>query len=246
MPEEISGGEQVVPTQDAVTTESQQQSTQTDQATPGPGPWAKDLEGLGLDPQINQIVDKYLRDKWQPRVTELEQQYAPYKELFKEQDDGPTAAELLYSLRTDPHGTYKLIGELITEQIGFPDEQASDTSAPDTTQQEKTDPRLEYVDKLMVEREAQEQMEEFQKVYQDQKEKFPDLEEEWFAKLVIANNGNVDTAMADYEKIFPQKPAEQPPPTVGEGNTAPPEAEEYDGDFDALVRRVVAQSSRKR
>lgn len=245
---DISGEVQGTQPQGNETPEVTQQQSTTDQAAPGQGPWAKDLEGLGLPPEYQQAVDKYLREKWQPRVTELEQQYAPYK-VFQSPDDGATAADLLYSLRENPQETYKVLGQLIEEQYGpmtdAEKKEAVDQVVSDSQEQQpqKDDPRLDYVDQLMQERELEQQMEDFQKLYEEQKQQFPELEEEWFAKLVLANNGDVENAMADYAKLFPKQESEPPPPTIGEGATTPPESEEWDSSkesFESFVKRTLA------
>ena len=50
--------------------EGGQAESQQDNA-PGPGPWASALERY--DESVRGDVDAYLREKWQPRVTKIEQ-----------------------------------------------------------------------------------------------------------------------------------------------------------------------------
>lgn len=243
MGEEISGGGQEAVEASQASVETPEVPSQPQgQGDKGPGPWQKDLESLGLG-EYQQVVDQYLREKWQPRVTELEQQYAPYKDTFQSPEDGAAAAQLLYQLRQDPHTTYAQLGEMIKE--AFPDlEEASDESDESS---EQPDPRQEFIDQLMQERELAASQAEYDKIVEGYRKDAPDLDEQWFAKLVVANNGDTDAALADYKQLFAdqfQKP-EPPPPTIGSGSLAPQETEEFDGDLEALVRKVTRRANAK-
>lgn len=251
MEEIVSGGSQGAPEvnapQESVETAPSTQPTQAKDSK-GPGPWQKDLEALGLGDEYTRMVDGYLREKWQPRVTELEQQYAPYKELFESPDDGSAAAELLYSLRNNPRETYDLLGQMIEE--AFP--QQKEEAAPEQQQvqdnaPQQPDERQQFIDQLMQERELQAQMDEYQKLVDSYKKDIPDLKDDWFAKLVVANNGDTDAALADYKELFASQLQAPPPapPTAGDGPMAPQESEEFDGDLEALVRNVVRRSNQK-
>lgn len=253
MSTDISGGGQesvasVTESQGPVESVQSAQPTQAKESAKGPGPWQKDLESLGLGDEYTRIVDGYLREKWQPRVTELEQQFAPYKELFQSPDDGTAASELLYSLRENPRETYKLLGEMIEEAFG--PEQADELmdQLEDVQDSGEPDERQAFIDQLMQEREFEAQMKEYQSVVDKLKGDAPDLNEQWFAKLVVANNGDTDAAFEDYKELFADqfKSPEPPPPTVGDGPMAPQESEEFDGDLEALVRNVVRRSNAKK
>lgn len=244
MSDQNSGEEQVVSTQVPVETSPSQP---TGQGEKGPGPWQKDIESLGLSPEHQQIVDSYLREKWQPRVTELEQQYAPYGKAFQSVDDGEAAAQLLYQLRENPHATYEQLGQLIKDTYG---EAAQDEPLPQeaqTTPEVPDDPRLQYVDQLMQEREMQAHMDEYNKMVEGYRKDAPELDEQWFAKLVVAANGDTEAALNDYKQLFPQhfEPKETPPPTGGTTPMAPQEQEEYDGDLEKLVRNVIRRGNAK-
>jgi hypothetical protein len=92
--------------------------------TPGPAPWTKDLEGMGLDPETLTKFDDYLRTNIQPHTTKLEQRTSGYDKMFGgfETHDGSTldpdsaaemASELLQSLASDPQTAVKEIIELM-------------------------------------------------------------------------------------------------------------------------------------
>lgn len=71
---------------------------------PAAGPWADDLRtALGDDHGTAfEAVDGYLRERWQPRVTELEEGTKDARELWKDlTDDAPTA---LYGLVNSVYG----------------------------------------------------------------------------------------------------------------------------------------------
>jgi hypothetical protein len=80
-------------------------------ATPpvNPGPWAADLEQRFADPEQRQAVDQYLRDVWQPRMTQLEQR----------PDVPETASQLWNDLNGDNYAQafLNLTGELFDEDV---------------------------------------------------------------------------------------------------------------------------------
>lgn len=240
---DMSGGEQVPATQVSESTPdvASIQPEVSGQEQGGTAPWHKDLEALGLGDQAT-AVDKYLREQWQPRVTQLEQQYAPYKNAFQSPEDGTAAAQLLYQLRSDPHATYELLGEMIRDQFGDPEQQQP---APEVQEPEIPDPRLEFVDNLMQEREQQAAESEYAKIVEGYKADLPDLNEQWFAKLVIANGGDTDAALVDYKGMFPSTPPEPAPPTSGTAPTSPTESAQWDGDLEGLVRNVIRRGNAK-
>lgn len=51
-------------------------------AVAGAGPWAKDLEEFFTDPTERTRVDQFMREKYQPHVTKLEQDSAPARALY--------------------------------------------------------------------------------------------------------------------------------------------------------------------
>lgn len=74
-------------------------------------PWTADLAALIPDEAMRAQVDNYLATKWQPRVTQLEQ------ELAAKPDLPPEAAELWQDLMTDPAETLNiLVGEVYGDE----------------------------------------------------------------------------------------------------------------------------------
>lgn len=87
------------------------------QAPPAPqipaSPWQQDLTSR-FDAQTAAQVDTYLRERWQPRVTQLEQQYA----------ETQSARELLASFQSDPVGTFNGVKQELIN-AGYTVEQAT-------------------------------------------------------------------------------------------------------------------------
>lgn len=72
-----------------------------DQGQSGTAPWSSDLESRFSDPETRQAVDSYLRERWQPRMTQLEQTVAQSSD-----------AQALYdAFREDPNGTFLSVTE---------------------------------------------------------------------------------------------------------------------------------------
>jgi len=77
----------------------------------GPAPWANDLAERGLD---DPRIDQYLREVWQPRMTQFEQDLAGWSELFGgDMEAAQIMAGLAEALDNDPEGTYQQMGELL-------------------------------------------------------------------------------------------------------------------------------------
>lgn len=68
-------------------------------AVPGPAPWSQDLQ-TRFDPQTAAQVDAYLREAWQPRMTQIEQERAAAEAQFQETEG---ARQMLEAFQTDPH-----------------------------------------------------------------------------------------------------------------------------------------------
>lgn len=205
------------------------ESQPSGQGERGPSPWANDLQNLGLDPDSQKAVDDYLARQWQPRMTELEQAYAPFKDKFESPEDAQHAADLLYMYRDDPQAAHQAVGEMLNEMVESGQitpaeaeeakEQMEDQAAPALS-----DEHQKLLDDIKAEREAAQNQKEFDILMEQVRGDIPQVDETWFAKMVIANNGDVDQAIADYKELLPAHAAvpEPPPPTAGEeGSSAP-------------------------
>ncbi|MGZ6570464.1 MAG: hypothetical protein ACXVHB_05955 [Solirubrobacteraceae bacterium] len=70
-----------------------------------PGPWEQDIRQAFTDPQTAAQVDQFLRARVQPRVTQLEQQYAQTED----------ARNLWDSFHNDPVATYNSVAQQLRE-----------------------------------------------------------------------------------------------------------------------------------
>lgn len=193
---------------------------------PGDGPWAADLATLFTDEAVRGQVDQFLRSKVQPYTTQLEQQAAAAKD-----------AQRLYSdLNDNPYDTYvALTTEMFGEEAGnalLTQLQQQVTSQGQTQQPEQpaapsTDPRIETVLSWFEQQQAEQQYDaELARIQQA----YPDVNADLFHPFVAAAEGDFDQAYQLYSTYGQQWAAanapagEQPaaPPTLGDGQTAPP------------------------
>lgn len=206
-------------------------------APAGDAPWSSDLAGLGLDASSLAAVDGYIRERWQPRMTQYEQQVrelAPAQELWKD-------------FHEDPDGTFVAVGaQLFGEDkvAALQEVLAAQAAAAEAPTSEPLDPRLQA---LLDEREQVEQKTAYDAAVAQVKEAKPDLVEEWFHPFVVAAEGHMDEAVTRYDQWLTSvqsrfAPAEEqapaPPATLGgggqDGPAAPPVSEKYASLDDAL------------
>jgi hypothetical protein len=204
--------------------------------TPGPAPWSKDLEELGLDPDTLTKVDEYMRSKIQPRTTQLEQRTSNYDKLFGgfEQHDGSTldpdsaaemASELLKSLASDPQAAVKEIMELMQldpKAFLAVQEEMKDQIEEQTPQE--PDEKQQWIEQQMQrEKEAKEDAA-WEDHLKSRESEIPGFNRELYTAMMAAVGPDPDTALEWYKK-FHQEPAPAPEPsaTLGEGHPTPPE-----------------------
>lgn len=221
-------------------------------APAGDSPWAADLAGIVPDEALRGNVDGYLREKWQPRVTQLEQQVAASRD----------ASRLYEDLRESPVETYlamteQLFGEeaLTHAQQMFAIEQANqEAAAAQGTEAPPMDPRLQ----ALLDREEQAQREAaYAQELATIRAQDPELQDEIFHPFVIAADGDFTAAHESYRAFVAQ--AKQlyggaavestPPPTVvgteSAGTTAPPIAPRFDSLDAALDDTLDEMNGRK-
>ncbi len=232
------------------------ESVQSDATPPNPGPWSADLEAAFDDPNQRAAVDAFLREKVQPRVTQLEQQSAPNR-----------AAERLYDDFTqNPVDTYYSV----TEELYGPEAAeavkaalAGDDSAPDAEDDilDDTDADLsnlppearEAIEYVQEQRQEAAYNAELDKIKADKPDL--DLDPELFAPFVMAADGDLEVAVENYESFLTRfKPSEggepeptpQAPPTVGQdrtGATTPPTEKSYESLDEAMDEYFAEQRS---
>lgn len=206
-------------------------STQTSQpAEPakesGAAPWAKDLADMGLDPDTLGKVDGYLRTSWQPRMTKFEQDLAGWSKPFGGDLEGAqTAASFFASLDSDPAGTLANLESVLREQGLLGDASNSPYESDDDGMDDPADettPEQEWTRQQMQAQKDKEENDHYEGVLNElADEKFPGLDRDLFTTFVIANQGNLDGAIAAYT---PYHKAPDPTPTAPDtagGSTTP-------------------------
>lgn len=241
---------------------SQKDSTAPPQQTTAKGqgaaPWAKDLEKLGInDPRF----DDYLRTQWQPRMTQLEQEAAKYRNIFGEFHHAEFAAQLLTALDENPVEAIRyMVTQLGVDPIDLIDEVSDDElMGPEDPEDQLTqeqpygddleaklrellenDPRIQYAQMSMTaEQEAmQDQALEdllsgMEAHYEANGDQF---NRDLFVHLLKAAEGDADAAYEAYERFHtPAKTPDEPPPTGGgQKGVTPRSAPQYNSIAEAV------------
>ena len=206
----------------------------------GPAPWAKDLADRGID---DPNVDAYLREVWQPRMTQYEQQTSQWDQLFGgDMERAQIMAGLAEALENDPAGTYQQMGELLGllndgeyDESGFDGEVDGEFDGMDDGE-EPDEYRQWVMDKMAQEQTAQQDAA-YEELLSDLETEHPGFDRELFHAAIVAFDGDPEMAFSWYMKYHraPEPGAEMDGPTpMGEGNPTPPEQESYSGLGDAI------------
>jgi hypothetical protein len=245
-------------------TESQESEVTPDPSQPkakeqGPAPWAKDLEDLGLD---DPEFDKYLRDKWQPRMTQVEQEVAKYSKIFGNFENAEVAAQVLTALDDDPVKALKwLSSQLEVDPIDLLEgldatDETEDEPTPDQPEDDELakfkemlnqDPRMQHVEKSQKEaREAEENQAledltgKIEKIYSDKGDTF---NKSLFLHLLKSAEGDADLAYSAYEEFHtPAKEPDDPPPTAGGKKGVTPREEPQYGSLGEAVNAYASDA----
>ena len=207
----------------------------------GPGPWDAKLAEMGItDPRVSE----FFRAEVQPYITQLEQ--GKGNDVFEGDTEAAQAAkDLLDEFRADPIKAYRELGELLgltgeeggEAELGLGDEGMGelDDASGTTDPNETSDPRLEYVDDLIRREREQQEDAEYDAFLSSMSERMPGFDGDLFTTFVVANGGNLDLALSQYEKYHrAPDPVNSPPPSLDGGGTAPPEAPRYGSVGDAI------------
>jgi hypothetical protein len=195
----------------------------------GPPPWAKDLADRGIeDPR----VDQYLREVWQPRMTQHEQQLAEWTGLFGDggMDAARIGAGLLEALESDPEGTYQQIGELLGLTAAEVEEMAEDAEGEELDGPEAApeDDVTRWVRERMEQEQAAQQDAQYQQLLDALGQQFEGFDENLFNMAMLAHEGDLDAALQAYTAYHkPPAPKDEAPPTLGDA-PAPTPREAHD------------------
>lgn len=204
----------------------------------GPAPWAKDLADRGLD---DPRVDEYLRDVWQPRMTQFEQQVSEWSDMFGgDMEKAAIMAGLAEALEADPEGTYSQMGELlgIVAGEGAPDAPDSEYSDEPGSEDEHPDEYRQWVMEKMAQEQEAQQDEAYEALLSELEGAHPGFDRELFHAAIVAFEGDPEMALEWYMKYHrapePEASPDGPGP-LGEGDVTPPEQKQYSGIGDAIA-----------
>jgi hypothetical protein len=194
----------------------------------GDGPWANDIRATFQDPAVQAQVDAFLRSKVQPHVTQIEQQYAPARELWQDLQGDDSA------------GTYvaiaeQLYGPEVAQQVAAQLQQQPATPEPTA---QPTTPQLSAEDQAAIDFAKQQRAESLWRTEMDRvlaadgadtlKGYANDqVRDAAFAPFVQASGGDFDAALQAFNQwhavAVPQPPAPPAPeaPATLTGDGAP-------------------------
>lgn len=205
-------------------------------ASSGAAPWAKDLEGLGLAPDGLAAVDKYLRDQWQPRMTEFETKNKGYMDLFGGSDESmQTAASMFKAFQENPEDAFVQLGlamgyideaDLGEDPQGALDEQLGQPEQPQTALPPEYQ---QWMDEKMAAEREEKEMQKLNDYFDTVAKQFEgqDFDRDLYHMLFVGAMGNEDAALEKYRTYASalaagQAPATPPAPPVlndATGNT---------------------------
>lgn len=219
--------------------------------TPGAGPWAKDLEALDLGVK-GEVVDGYLRETWQPRVTQLEQELAVYRGLFEDTEAAQIAANIAGGLvnpdtRTDMLLYLKNELEWDDVEIAAAVEAAEESAAAEGTAPETAALAPEYqafLDQMIAEKAEADNARALDEFFTAQAVKFGDgfdrdLYENIFFGMTAkgADPEEIDAKYGEYiEKMTPPAP---PAPQVLTGGATPSTEQDPPTTLEEAARRTA-------
>ena len=196
-------------------------------------PWAADLEAAFADEDVRTQVDGFMREKYQPYVTGLEQKVA----------DLEPAQEYYTDLTADPGGTWvslthEILGDELAQKVlaalqdDAPADPPEDGEEPPAQQSGLSKEDSEFIAKLR-ERDARDEYNEAVNAYCDETDAEgnklrPDLKADWFHPFVAAAGGNLNVAYGGYKEWLTDVKAGLAPATAesaeeaAEDNGAPP------------------------
>lgn len=164
--------------------------------TPGDAPWSADLPTYFQDEAARAAADRYLREKHQPYVTQLQQQVAeaaPARQLYEGFLESPN--ETLLEVASELYGD-EVAGKFQALLEAGVEPEAAAAAAVEAAPQPAVDPRLE---EMWAEREAQRHQAAYEAELARVQGEHPTVDAELFAPHVVANSGDFDKALASYK-----------------------------------------------
>ncbi len=263
-----TGGE-APPETDPVDTEPE--PTPSEEPTELSSPWANDVKEVFTDPDQQVAVDQFLREKYQPYVTKLEQEGAENRK----------ANNLWNQLTADQYGTFeKIADELYEPEVAARIKAAIDADeASNDDESDDNEPLVDLDDLPPEVREAVEyqreqknqalwnkEMSDTEALFDDDNEDAPykgiKFEPDLFYPFISAADGDFEAAAAGYaewakkassafglpDEITPPTPPEEqvtPPTAINSGSrqaAPPPQDKKYDS-LDAALDDFLAEEN---
>lgn len=214
---------------------------------PGPGPWAAELEARITDPAARAEADAYLREVWQPRVTQLEQAQTPAEaaKLWADINDPENAAATFLALGAElfDADASEAVKAALVEYYGNPAEVTDPTVTPPPPA--PRDPEVQ----ALIDR-TNKQDYDAAVAAAVEKHKIPDEWADVVHPMIVSAEGNIEAAATALEqKLIAQgviaaepTPEVPKPPAIGEPTPVPvPTAKDYGGDIGAAIDDFVAE-----
>ena len=182
-------------------------------------PWAKDVEGLGLPPEMLPKLNEYLANNWQPRMTEFETKNKGYLDQFGGNEDHMALMSQMYQeFSTDPEQAFRKMGvdmgyldpaDFEDGQLGSPDAPQGDPQAP----QNALPPEYQqWMDEKMAKEAEEKQLSQLNEYFDGVGQKFGDnFDRDLYHQLFVGTLGNEEQALATYQKYQDAIAAGQPP-----------------------------------
>jgi hypothetical protein len=193
----------------------------------GDGPWSADLHALFPDETIRGQVDQFLRSKVQPHVTQVEQQFAPAKELWNDLQQDPIDTYVAIAHELFGPDVATAVASQVQQQQAQPPAPAPDATAAQLTPEQQS--AIEWAESQRAEQEWNSQFARVDGLAPRDAEGNSIIKSERaFAPFVVAAEGDFDQALEGYKQwyseVTPAPPAEAPavpPPAVLDGSAAP-------------------------
>jgi len=214
-----------------------------------PGPWAQDLAAAFPDEVLRGQVDTFLRGHVQPRVTQIEQEYAPAKELWTDLQKPEESAATYLAVAEQLYGeefAEKLAETMVASGLIELDEE------PPAASQQALPPEVQRAVEFVQKQEMEQQ---WQAGLAAAAAAEPSIQghERLFANFVAGSGGNFETAIAAWKHeqmparlaaTLPEAPAPTPAPTALAGGAAPagtPPVEKKYASIDAALDDFFAE-----
>lgn len=218
----------------------------------GPAPWHKDLEELTQDEEHRSKFDSYMREKVQPRMTQLETDLKGYNDLYNGNMEAASAgAKILAGLYENAPDTLKQIARELNIDLKTLIDIAEDASeeVDGEDDEEQDDPRLKWVEEQKAKQESEAAQKEYEELLEEIGSNVPGFDPDVFTDCFIVAKGDLESAFNRYMDKYHKEPEKEPeaPATLGSntGGTAPREEQKYNSIDEAMQSFLSEEKARR-